>query len=629
LNTTSVSPVISSGPQASNVFANLGVGTYTITVSDGWGCSATSSAPIVIAEPTIVTASLVVATTQTCTNPAALTLSAVGGTPPYTYSADGLTYNATTFNSSLTVPVAVGTHRYYVKDANGCTSVVSNDIQIDPLPALTIKLDLFNALVNCAGDATGVIVATAKGGLGNYVYTLQDASGNTLPAAVQSSPGIFTQLVAGGYKVQVSSLDCIATSALITVTEPSRPLVATFITTDATCNGANNGTITINASGGTGTIKYAISPRLDQFFVSNVFELLQPGFYEIIAQDQNGCYVHTVGIEIKEPALIIPSVNAATIIEEVCFGDKDGAFTIDITGGTLPYSVSLDKINGPFTLGTATQTQFDFTGLAGGHHTVYIRDANLCNAEIMIPLPASVKLIPNAIVDYGCLNNAPSNTVTVKIDPSITNLADVDYALDGSSSYQASNVFTNVSPGIHHITARHTNGCEKNTPDFEILKIDPLKVVLNNGGLNELVATTTGGSGFYQYTFNGESTGTKNTFIIYETGNYTVDVVDSEGCRTTDTKSFTFIDIDIPNVFTPDGDGTNDNWGPTKTTNYPDLTYHIFDRYGRKIATYREGQFWDGKYNGFELPSGDYWYTLKLNNDKDEREFVGHFTLYR
>jgi gliding motility-associated-like protein len=629
LNTTSVSPVISSGPQASNVFANLGVGTYTITVSDGWGCSATSSAPIVIAEPTIVTASLVVATTQTCTNPAALTLSAVGGTPPYTYSADGLTYNATTFNSSLTVPIAVGTHRYYVKDANGCTSVVSNDIQIDPLPALTIKLDLFNALVNCAGDATGVIVATAKGGLGNYVYTLQDASGNTLPAAVQSSPGIFTQLVAGGYKVQVSSLDCIATSALITVTEPSRPLVATFITTDATCNGANNGTITINASGGTGTIKYAISPRLDQFFVSNVFELLQPGFYEIIAQDQNGCYVHTVGIEIKEPALIIPSVNAATIIEEVCFGDKDGAFTIDITGGTLPYSVSLDKINGPFTLGTATQTQFDFTGLAGGHHTVYIRDANLCNAEIMIPLPASVKLIPNAIVDYGCLNNAPSNTVTVKIDPSITNLADVDYALDGSSSYQASNVFTNVSPGIHHITARHTNGCEKNTPDFEILKIDPLKVVLNNGGLNELVATTTGGSGFYQYTFNGESTGTKNTFIIYETGNYTVDVVDSEGCRTTDTKSFTFIDIDIPNVFTPDGDGTNDNWGPTKTTNYPDLTYHIFDRYGRKIATYREGQFWDGKYNGFELPSGDYWYTLKLNNDKDEREFVGHFTLYR
>ena len=154
-------------------------------------------------------------------------------------------------------------------------------------------------------------------------------------------------------------------------------------------------------------------------------------------------------------------------------------------------------------------------------------------------------------------------------------------------------------------------------------------VILNNGGLNEIVATTTGGSGAYQYTFNGESTGTNNTYIIYKTGNYTVEVVDSEGCTATDTKQFTFIDIKIPNVFTPDGDGNNDTWSPTNTTNYPDLMYHIYDRYGRKIGTYREGQFWDGKYNGLELPSGDYWYTLKLNNDKDDREFVGHFTLYR
>lgn len=628
LNTTSMVPATSSGPQASSMFSGLGAGTYTVTVTDGYSCSATS-APIVIAEPTVVTASLVVATTQTCNNQTTLTLSAIGGTPPYTYSADGITYNATTFNPSVTFPVAVGTHHYYVKDANGCTSYVSNDIKIDPLPALIITLDLSNAVVNCAGDATGVIVATAQGGLGNYVYTLQDAAGNPLPAAVQVSPGVFTQLVAGDYRVQVSSLDCSATSALITVTEPSTPLVATYVATDATCNGANNGTITINASGGTGIIKYAISPRLDQFFVSNVFELLQPGFYEIIAQDQNGCYVHTTGIEIEEPTLIIPSVDPLTIIPELCFGDKDGAFMIDITGGTAPYSVSLDQINGPFISGSATQTQFDFTGLAGGDHTVYIRDANLCNAELTVPLPASVKLNPNAIVDYGCLNNSPSLTVTVTIDASITNPADVDYALDGSGVYQASNVFTNLSPGIHFITARHTNGCEKDTPDFEILQVDPLTLVLNDGGLNEIVATTTGGSPGYRYTLNGEDFGSQNTFIFYKSGDYSVTVTDSNGCVATATRYFEFIDIKIPNVFTPNGDGDNDGWTPTNTINYPDLVFHIFDRYGRKVGTYREGQSWDGKYNDKELPTGDYWYVLKLQNEKDSREFVGHFTLYR
>lgn len=627
LNTTSMVPAAASGPQASPTFSGLGAGTYTVTVTDGYSCSATS-APIVIAEPSVVTASLVVATTQTCNNQTTLTLSAIGGTPPYTYSADGIIYNATSFNPSVTFPVAVGTHHYYVKDSNGCTSYVSNDIKIDPLPALVIKLDLSNAVVNCTGDATGVIVATAEGGLGNYVYTLQDASGNPL-AAVQSSPGVFTQLVAGGYKVQVSSLDCSATSALITVNEPSTPLIATYVATDATCNGANNGTIVINASGGTGIIKYAISPRLDQFFVSNVFELLQPGFYEIIAQDQNGCYIHTLGIEIKEPTPIIPSVDSLTIIPELCFGDNDGAFTIDITGGTMPYSVSLDKINGPFTSGTATQTQFDFTGLAGGDHIVYIRDTNLCNAEMTVPLPASVKLDPNAIIDYGCLNNSPSLTVTVTIDASITNPADVDYALDGVLPYQSSNVFTNVAPGIHHITARHTNGCEKDTPDFEILQIEPLTLVLTDGGLNEIVATTTGGAGGYKYTLNGEYFGSQNTFIFYKSGDYTVTVTDSNGCVATATRYFEFIDIKIPNVFTPNGDGDNDGWTPTNTMNYPDLLFYIFDRYGRKVGAYREGQFWDGKYNGLELPTGDYWYVIKLRNEQDSREFVGHFTLYR
>jgi gliding motility-associated-like protein len=227
------------------------------------------------------------------------------------------------------------------------------------------------------------------------------------------------------------------------------------------------------------------------------------------------------------------------------------------------------------------------------------------------------------------VNNSASNSVTVTVDASITNPADVDYSLDGAP-YQLSNVFTNVTPGVgHYIDVRHTNGCIQRTLTFDIAQIDPLAVILNDGGLNEIVATTTGGSGNYQYTFNGESTGTKNTYIFYKSGDYTVEVTDSNGCTATATRYFEFIDIKIPNVFTPNGDGNNDGWTPTNTINYPDLVFHVFDRYGRKVGTFGEGQFWDGKYNGTELPTGDYWYVLKLKNDKDAREFVGHFTLYR
>ncbi len=629
LNTILPTPS-SSGSQNTPIFNGLGVGTYNVSIQDGYNCIYTST-NIVIGEPTIITVDLKVATSQTCFNQTTLTLIANGGTPPYNYSVDGISYAAGAFNPSITLTVPVGTHHYYVKDNNGCTSFVSNDIKIDPLTPLSITTNTeTNLIISCVGESTGVINVSAQGALGNYIYTLLNGAG--VPIATQPSQGPtvtanFTGLIAGTYIVRVVSGDCSLDSPVFTISEPTTPITATYILTDVSCNGANNGKVTITASGGTGIIRYAISPQRNQFFTTNTFDNLAPGNYDVIVQDENGCLV-PINFSINEPAPLVAAMVLGSLFPEICKGDNDGEFSIGISGGTLPYSVSLDNPKGVYTTGTPTQTQFDFTGLGGGDHTVYIQDNLGCIFELKITLPESVKLSPIAYVDYGCTNDAPSNSVTVKIDASVLP-ADVDYALDGIPPYQASNVFTNVPPGDHFISARHTNECIQQTQKFTILQVNPLAVTLVNGGLNEIVATTTGGSGNYQYTFNGESAGTNNTYIIYQTGNYTVDVVDSEGCTATDTKAFTFIDIKIPNVFTPDGDGNNDTWEPTNTVNYPDLIYHIYDRYGRKIGTYREGQSWDGKYNGLELPSGDYWYTLKLNNDKDGREFVGHFTLYR
>lgn len=626
LNTTSLTPATASGPQASPVFSGLGAGTYTITVTDGYSCSATT-APIVIAQPTRVSASLVVAATQTCLTQTRLTLSATGGMGTYTYSTDAaFTTVLGSFATSTTFPVPVGTYVYYVKDANGCISNVSNQIKIDPLPALIINLDRTNAVINCAGDNTGVIVATAQGGLGNYSYTLLNGLGATVQGPTAS--GNFTGLFAGNYQVKVDSGDCATLSAMISITQPLAPLTATYVTQEVSCNGANNGVFTVNASGGTGIIKYAISPNLNQFLDTNIFDKLAPGNYDVIVQDVLGCYVK-INFDITEPAPIVASTIPGTIIPEICFGDKDAAFMIEVTGGVLPYSVSLDNPTGTYTSGAPTQTQFDFTGLTGGSHTVYIRDANGCSVEWVVALPESVKINPMAVVDYSCVNNAANNTVTVTVDASITNPADLDYSLDGAA-YQTSNVFTNVVPGTnHYIDVRHTNGCIQRTANFEILQVDPLTLALNDGGLNEIVATATGGGGGYQYTFNGESNGTKNTFIIYKSGDYTVEVTDANGCVASATRYFEYIDVCIPNYFTPNGDGISDGWAPGCTVNYKDLTFDIFDRYGRKIATYRLGEYWNGKYNGQELPSGDYWYVLRLNDPKDNREFVGHFTLYR
>ncbi|MGL2992981.1 T9SS type B sorting domain-containing protein [Flavobacterium sp. TSSA_36] len=637
LTTTSATPMISSGPQANPLFTNLGAGTYTVTVTDGWGCG-TTSLPIVIAEPTEVVANLVVASTQTCKILSTLTLSATGGTGTYTYSADGsFTVSAnpllySTFATATTIlNVPVGTYRYYVRDANQCISVVSNDIKIEPLPALQVAIDVQNAKINCNGDRSGVIVATATGGLGNYGYTLLDAAGTpVVPLPTQLTPGRFTDLPAGNYQVRVDSDDCnVISTGIVSINEPLLPVTASAVVTPVTCNGAANGIITVTASGGTGIIKYAISPRLDQFFDTGVFDQLAPGTYQIIVQDQNGCYV-LLSRDVTEPQPIFVNTVAGSEVQEVCFGDNNAAFDINIIGGVAPYSVSIDNRNGTYTTGTAAQNVFPFTGLTGGDHTVYIKDFNGCTAEWLVALDKSVNLDPKASVDYGCDNNAPSNTVTVTLDPSILNKADVDYALDGAVGFRASNVFVNVAPGFHTITARHSNGCEKITAQFEVKGFAQLTLNLADGGLNEIVATAAGGAGNYQYSFdNGSSFSANNKFIYYKSGDYTVIVRDANGCEATATRFFEFIDIKVPNVFTPNGDGNNDTWLPTNTINYKDLTISIFDRYGRKVASLREGEGWDGKYNSLELPTGDYWYILKLKNVQDDREFVGHFTLMR
>lgn len=626
LNTILPTPSVS-GPQTSNVFENLGPGTYTVTITDGFNCEMTSET-IEITEPDPVVSTLVRTTTQTCLTESTLTLSATGGTGAYTYSANpSFTPILGTFTSSTTFSVPDGTYAYYVRDANGCVTNVSNEITVDPLPDLEVTLEASNLFINCSGDNNGSILATATGGLGNYIYTLQDDSGNTV-TATQPSPGYFTELYAGDYVVLVESGDCAQTSTSISITEPDNPIDATLNISNVSCAGSNNGAVEVLATGGTGVIKYAISPQLNQFFDQNTFENLAPGDYTIIVQDELGCYL-TFDITITEPAPVILSIVPNSLYPEVCTGELNGEFSVDISGGTLPYEVSLDNYDGPFTVGSASQTEFDFTNLEGGDHIVFVRDAQGCRSEWNITFPESVTILPEVFIESICDNNVPGNRVTVTVDASIEDLSQLDYALDGGP-YQPENVFTNIPEGTdHYIDVRHSNGCIQRTEFFDIEIAAPVTLSLEEGELNEFIAYAAGGTGDYQYTMNGEDYGSENSYIITESGVYTVTVTDASGCYATAQIELEFQDICITNWFTPNNDGEYDTWAPGCTDNYPNLTFDIFDRYGRKVATYHVGEAWDGRYQGRELPTGDYWFVVQTNDPINDKEFVGHFTLYR
>jgi len=639
LTVVSNNPVTTVGPQSDPVFTGLAEGRYTVTVTDGFSCSATTTAEIVITQPELIKPLLVKSRSQTCLTQSQLTLSATGGTGGYQYSAtEDFAIVLGSFTTSISFDVPVGNYKYFVRDANGCKSFETAPVDIQPLVPLTITVDVSAAVVKCQGDASATIFAEATGGLGDYVYTLLAEDGTTVVRAGQSN-GTFANLPVGRYIVSVQSGDCPMKSDVIPVNEPPAALDAQPIVTDVTCFGANNGRIEIKATGGTGNIQYAIYPDLDKFDSKFIFENLAPGPYQIVAKDDNGCSV-IIDVTIANGVLLYATLDEQSIIPELCGGDNSASFRVDIFGGKAPYFVRINDETAFVPANGVGGAYHVFTGLKGGDHKVYITDSFGCGPmelNVSTPKPVTINPVTTETV-YGC----ETNTTTVEFDDS-NNIADLDFSLDNTGVINPDGpIFKDLTPGPHTILVRHTNGCEQRTEEFIIEGFDKLTIkditVSSKAEVNIIRVQAAGGKKDYVYSFNKMPFDvankapftSSNEFRIYESAIYRVFVRDENGCEEYIDIEGKFIDFCMPNYFTPNGDGRYDEIGPDcGALAYKDLTFNIFDRYGRAVAKYRVGQKWDGRYNGEELPTGDYWYVLKLNDEKDDREFVGHFTLYR
>nr|WP_299071597.1 T9SS type B sorting domain-containing protein [uncultured Allomuricauda sp.] len=621
---TGATITFSSGAQSSPVFNDLGAGVYSVTVSDGWSCGMETT-QVTISEPVEVMANLIQLTQLTCTAQAQIELSATGGTGPYEFSVDGSpgSYTAMTGGTTHTFTVPAGPYQYYVRDAFGCDAMISNQVTVDPIVPLDVIIDDSAATINCTGEASATIIANAFGGLGNYSYELFTDAGLTNSVAGPQTTGEFNALVAGSYYVHVTSMDCEATSTVITIIDPIPLQIDRQESTDVTCAGLDDGTITVEVSGGTGEILYAITPNLNQFDSVNTFEDLSPGIYDVIAQDRNGCF-ETFQFEILQPEPL--QIQAINIMHEVCFNSEDGSFELDIVGGTAPYSSSLNSnLDTDF-----VPDQVLFQNLPAGTHVVFVRDAQGCDTNLIVEINPGVNLAATVTPIYVCSGIVPDNSLEIVFDdPSVS--TDVLYAIDSTDplDMQLNADFTNIAAGDHYLTIAHSNGCI-NTIDFSITGFEPLELVLENSNINEITATATGGLEDYTFYFGDIDNGTDNTFIINRTDTYPVTVIDQNGCEVTLEIFMEFIDIETPNFFTPDGDGLNDTWLPDNLEAFPNVLMIIFDRYGRELYRMRYGDIgWNGIYNNSELPTGDYWYIIKLQGENDDREFVGHFTLYR
>ncbi|MFY7987996.1 MAG: choice-of-anchor L domain-containing protein [Flavobacterium sp.] len=151
-----------------------------------------------------------------------------------------------------------------------------------------------------------------------------------------------------------------------------------------------------------------------------------------------------------------------------------------------------------------------------------------------------------------------------------------------------------------------------------------------------ITVNLTGGYGDYLYQLvypNGNLSDyqSSNVFTNLPTGAYYVNIYDILGeCNPTIIGPIYI--INYPNYFTPNGDGVNDTWNIWDLRHQPDAVINIFDRYGKFLKQMSPASSgWNGMYNGQELPSTDYWFTVEYlpQNGTTKQIFKAHFSLKR
>jgi hypothetical protein len=493
--------------QSSTNFSGLGAGNYTVYVKDVTSCVRTET--VVITQPAMITAlsSFVPVTCYGLSN-GAITVNGAGGNGNYSYSIDGINFQG----SGTFTNLPAGTYPLIVKDSYSCTNVTSS-ITITQPPAITTTINTTNSTCLLTN---GSIMAVAAGGSGSgYQYSINGGT-NFFPTGAFSplASGTYFVLVKDGSGCQLISSGTILSSGGPTVTASSQQNVS--------CNGGNDGSVTVaTVVGGTGILQY--SSNGVNYQTSPMLTGLQAGVYQIQVKDANGCIaVVTKTITQPNPFLIVPTTASVS-----CYGTATGAATIAASGGAgfLVYS-----ING----GNSYQSGTVFNNLTVGSYNLIVKDAANClgYSAFTIAQPSHINISVGVLnVTCGGANNG-----ALTIYPS-GGVSPYMYSLN-SVPFSTVNSYTNlVGNATYTIAVKDANNCVVSTTQFVFepanLSINPLITNItcagsSNGAINLNVV---GGVLPYNYQW---STGSTNPAIFNLTaGSYSVTVKDFNGCTTT------------------------------------------------------------------------------------------------
>jgi len=484
----------------------------------------------------------------------------------------------------------------------GCDSV--SYVEINHYPVIHVNLETINP---CKINNGSISIASISGPP-PYLYSI-----NSNP--LQSIP-VFNHLSAGDYLIKITDgLGC-QFDTLITLTEINGLNGIKSEVIDAHCN-ENNGSIVVHT--GQQNDLFSLnngSPQIDSIFLG-----LANGNYNIITMNAVGCS-DTSQATINQTGN--PLISNVISLPSHC-NQNDGVLNIEgVIGGVAPYYFQLG--NSPISDSSR------FQGLSSGNYIAYVVDFDGCKDSISAvvedeeaPIISSIDIIPA----YCGLSEG---ALSVKV----ISLSTLTYKLDQLTSYDGQ--FRNLHAGNFQLQIIDTFGCivlkDISIPDSISFIIQDIKIT--SAGCNEK-----GGTIDVFYTGNDihisveELPGQEWTSTIRDLpgGTYHLKIKDVLNCFVDTTILVSQnCQIELPNIFSPNGDLTNDIFGAINNIDFTTWQLSIFDRSGNMVfysIDPRNG--WDGTFRGLPSQVGVYVWMLvyKIDGQLSQSIQKGDITLIR
>ena len=505
----------SSTPSTSstNTIGNLCPGVVTMTVTDSKTCTAIFTTTIT--QPPAITLTIT-KTDLNCGNVCNGTASvtATGGIGPFTYS-----WSPSGGTASQATGLCAGNYTCTVTNNGNCIKTITVSILSPP----TLISTPTQTNLACSNICIGAININPSGGTGAYTYSW-------VPAPPTTS--VITNLCAGAYNYTVTDALGCKTFSTITITQPPATSL-TVVSTNVTCFGNCDGTATATMLGGTGGYTYTWTPGTAPLVgqgTSNVTSLC-PATYTVRSADANNC-ARTQTFIITQPTAITANV---TTVSPTCNGVCNGSITSAPSGGTGPYSYTLQSSGAPVTSGPSANAAF--TNLCAGSYTLLIRDALNCvrtqSINLTQPNPITLALPFTPINCFNACNSTISTVVGGGTGP---------YTFTWSAG-GTGNSLSNQCAGVHSATVTDSKGCQASaTITITSLPDLTVSIVPTNPNCNSQctgIATTSVSGGTPNYTINWSNSASGNIINNLCQGVYTATVTDFFGCIKTQTVSIT------------------------------------------------------------------------------------------